>query len=584
MKLFFFNLFVLFLVTACTQTVEVSNQNLSTKFEDSKGEETVTYQEGIAYLQQLDDLFEAFQLKEIGTTDAGLPLHLGILSTDQSFDLERIKEKRVLLINNGIHPGEPDGVDASLMLLRDILQDKASYGEWEDVVVAVIPFYNVGGALNRNSHTRANQEGPVAYGFRGNAQNLDLNRDFIKMNSRNMETFASIFHQLDPDLFIDTHVSNGADYQYVMTYLATQEDKLGGKLGEFSRHTVTPFMKDKMREASFEMTPYVNVWGTVPDSGYVQFMDSPRYSSGYTTLFHTLSYVTETHMLKPFKQRTEATYNFLKEAMIFMKEHGKELKSLRAQTAEQVKQQEDFPIAWELDDTQKSRLLFKGYKGIYKPSEVSGLPRLYYDRTQPFEKEIDFYNHFKPKTTVKRPKGYLIPAGWYTVVDKLKRNGVAVQTLSEDTVMDVTVYHIDDFKTRQAYEGHYLHYDIKVTTQKEQLRARKGDYFVEANQASNRYIIETLEPHATDSFFAWNFFDAILQQKEGFSSYVFEDKAAEYLQKYPEIREALERKKAADPAFAKNAYAQLQFVYQQTPHYERAHRRYPVYRVELLSW
>ncbi|MEH0156221.1 M14 family metallopeptidase [Limibacter armeniacum] len=581
MKKLFIPAILAILAIGCQKAQQKSTFEWETKFEKTQGTETVTYEEGIQYLETLALYHPELKLQTIGKTDSGEPLHLALLSADQTFDFDQIQNKSILLINNAIHPGEPDGVDASLMLLRDILQDKERLASLEDVVIAVIPFYNIGGAKNRNSHSRANQVGPKSYGFRGNAQNLDLNRDFIKADSENMKSFTQIFHSLNPDLFIDTHVSNGADYQYVMTYLSTQEDKLGGKLGDYMRNQLTPSMEKKMSAKGFDMTPYVNVWGTVPDSGYVQFIDTPRYSSGYTTLFNTLSYVTETHMLKPFKTRTEATYAFLDEAIDYLKNNGKEVKALRKETEEAVKMQKTFPIAWKANKLEFEVRKFKGYEGGYKISDVSRLPRLYYDRNKPFEKDIKFYNQYVADKSVQKPFAYIIPAGHQKVVDLLKLNNIKVTQIHDSKTVNASVYYIADYKTTSApYEGHYLHYNVEVNSKPQEVTINAGDYIVEVNQSANRYIVETLEPHATDSFFAWNFFDAILQQKEHFSPYVFEDHAAKYLEEHPEIREALEAKKKEDKEFADNAYAQLVFIYKQTPHYEKAHLRYPIMRLE----
>ncbi|MDQ3292253.1 MAG: hypothetical protein M3Q05_13280, partial [Bacteroidota bacterium] len=208
-----------------TVTVPV---NWLTPYEKSTGNKTATYQECIAYYQKLDKAYEALKLVEYGSTDVGKPLHVAVLSSDKDFNPVslRKKNKRILLIQNGIHPGEPEGIDASMMLARDYLQKKEWQAYLKDVVVLFIPIYNVDGSLNRNSYSRANQEGPESYGFRGNARNLDLNRDYIKNDSRNAQTFTKIFQEWQPDVFVDTHTSNGADYQHTMTLIATQKDKL----------------------------------------------------------------------------------------------------------------------------------------------------------------------------------------------------------------------------------------------------------------------------------------------------------------------------------------------------------------------
>ncbi|MCK7557335.1 hypothetical protein MKQ70_20945 [Chitinophaga sedimenti] len=444
----------------------------------------------------------------------------------------------------------------------------------------MIPIYNIGGALNRSPYYRVDQDGPDAFGSRGNAQNPDLNRDFIKADSRNARTFQQIYHLTDPDVFIDNHVSNGADYQHIMTLLCTQHDKLGGPMGEFMNKQFEPGMYRLMKDKGYDLVPYVNHFGNTPDSGWVEFYDGPRYSSGYTTLFHTFGFVPETHMLKPYDQRVKATYALMECFIAFTSEHSEEIKSLRAQSKAAVKTQGSFPLDWQADMTQYTGITFKGYAPGYKPSNISGLPRLYYDKSKPYERQIKFYNYFKPANYVTKPVAYVIPQGWWTVTDLLKNNQVKMERLKKDTTMIVEAYHIEDYKTAaRPYEKHYIHNSIKVSLQNDTLHFRKGDYLIPMNQEANRYLIETLEPTGSDSFLAWNFFDAVLGQKEWYSTYVFEDTGYEYLKQHPELREKLARQRAQDTAFAKSADAQLNFVFKNSPYFEPDFNRYPVYRL-----
>jgi hypothetical protein len=235
------------------------------------------------------------------------------------------------------------------MLLRDIVQDKNRIKELKNEVLADIPIYNIGGALNRTSFSRANQNGPKEYGFRGNAQNYDLNRDFIKADTKNAKSFAEIFHLVKPDVFIDNHVSNGADYQYAITHLFTQHNNLGNNLGDFIEQEMRPKIEATLLKKNIIITPYVNVWGTTPEAGFSQFFDSPRYSTGYTTLFNTLGMMVETHMLKPYKQRVEETYSLLESAIDFTMEKGSEIKELRNNALAKILAKKTYPIAFELD-------------------------------------------------------------------------------------------------------------------------------------------------------------------------------------------------------------------------------------------
>jgi len=564
---------------------QVQAQDFMTVFEKSNATQTATYQEGIEYLQKLADEFPTIQINEEGLTDVGLPLHTVVFSSSGIFSPEEIKAQSlgVILINNAIHPGEPDGVDASLMLLRDFAQSPEKQKFTENIVLVFIPFYNVGGALNRSSFSRVNQNGPESYGFRGNAQNLDLNRDFIKCDSKNALAFTEIFQKWNPDIYIENHVSNGADYQYVITLLETQANKLGADLGVYLKDVLLPDVYSKMENKNFLLSPYVNVHGQAPDKeGIPQFLDLPRYSSGYATLFHTFGFIVETHMLKPYKERVEATYTFMEVMIEFLKENQTEIQNLRKKTEERISQQSTFPIHWELDKSTSEEILFKGYEAEIIESEVTGLERLYYNREKPYEKNIPYFSKYKVSTAIEKPIAYIIPQAYSKVIERLRLNNLEVKQFNQDTELELEMYYIKDYSTIDTpFEGHYLHYNTKVRTENQRVNLRKGDFIVFTNQVGNRYLIETLEPEAPDSFFNWNFFDAILRRKEGFSAYVFEDKALEILNENPDLKSEFENKKQNNFEFAQDANAQLNFIYKNSPYYEKEHLRYPIFRLNI---
>jgi hypothetical protein len=563
--------FIPFLLTA---------QTISTKYEQSNYQETPTYQEAIAWWKMIDERFPQIKMLTMGPTDAGFPLHLVIVSADKDVDIASLKKKdrRFILVNNGIHPGEPDGIDASMLLVRDIVTHKKNLPT--NVVLAIIPVYNIGGCLNRSAFYRVDQNGPKEFGFRGNSQNLDLNRDFIKADSKEARSFAEIFHLCDPDVFVDNHVSNGADYQHVMTLLTSQHSKLGGVMGEYLNKQFEPGLYALMKEKGYDLVPYVSFGGNTPDAGLTAYFDGPRYSSGYATLWHTFAFVPETHMLKSYEQRVQSTYALMESFITFTTKNSQTIKQLREQTKQSVKQQTDFPVSWVLNRNKNAEVTFKGYEAIRKPSDISGLSRLYYDRSKPYEKQLKYYNYFDARTTIKKPAAYIVPQGWWKIIDLLKLNKVQMKPLAKDTVMEVEVYRIEDYKTSpRPYEMHHLNSDVKVSTSMQKLSFRKGDYYIPLNQVANRFLVEVLEPQADDSYFAWNYFDGILGQKEGFSGYAFEDIAAQYLKEHPELKTKLEEKKATDTTLTKSAGAQLDFIYKNSPYYEPAHMRYPVFRI-----
>lgn len=558
----------------------ISAQPLKTRYEQSGGRQTPTYSEIIAWWKQLDTESGQVKMFTMGPTDAGYPLHLAMISNDRDFDPASIrkKNKRIILINNGIHPGEPDGIDASMLLARDIVMKQMRLPD--NVILAVIPVYNIGGCLNRSSHYRVNQNGPEEFGFRGNSQNLDLNRDFIKSDSKEARSFAQIFHFCDPDVFIDNHVSNGADYQHVMTLIASQHNKLGGAMGEFMNKKFEPGIKLAMKEKGFDIIPYVNVFNDTPENGWPEFLEGPRYSSGYATLWHSFAFVPETHMLKPYSQRVVSTYNLLQCFIEFTARNSEIIKQLREERKLSVKFQSAFALNWILDESKYSEITFKGYEAGQKQSEVSGLPRLYYDRTKPFEKKVRFYNTYQPNLTVTKPAGYIIPKGWWKVVELLKINKVQMISLPADTIVEVEAYRIEDVKPLpNAVENHHINTQVQINTSVIKIKFQKGDHYIPMNQSANRFLIEVLEPHGPDSYFAWNFFDGILSQKEGFSHYAFEETAAKLLRDDPALKKKLEEKKIQDSSFSKSAVAQLNFIYQNSSYFEPAYMRYPVFRV-----
>ena len=569
----------LILTMSCNNSNKKIDYDFETRFETSEGLETATYEQTIKFYTNLAKAYPEISIQAIGETDSGKPLHIVILNKEAQFNFSEIrKNKRIILINNGIHPGESDGIDATMMLFRDLINGRVQTPK--NTVLVTIPIYNIGGSLNRNSTTRTNQNGPKNYGFRGNARNYDLNRDFIKCDTKNAKTFAKIFHLIKPDVFIDNHVSNGADYQYTLTHLFTQHNKLGDDLGNYLHTEMMPYLEQKLADKDWDITPYVNVFNNVPEKGFSQFMDAPRYSTGYTTLFNTLGMMVETHMLKPYKQRVEGTYELMKSMIEITEKQGDKITKLRKNATKNFQSQKTYTLDWKVDTTKTSTLNFKGFEAKRVKSKVTGFERLKYDRNKPFIKEISYQNYFKPSIKVNVPTAYIIPQGWHHIIDLFKLNKVEMYALQSDSTITIESYKIEDYKTRQhPYEGHYLHSNVEVSSKTETLNFRKGDFIIKTAQPSIRYIIETLEPQAPDAFFNCIFFGTILQQKEEFSPYVWEDKALELLNKTPEVKTAFKAKKQTDKAFTENWYAQLDWLHKKSKNYEKAHLQYPIFRI-----
>ena len=573
---FFMALLIFF---SCETVKEDAASVFATPFEVSEGKNTATYEEVINFYMALAKEFPEIHIQTIGTTDSGLPLHLVTYNPEAEFNFQKLRgEKLILMINNGIHPGESDGIDATMMLYRDLAEAKLPIPA--NAVLACIPLYNIGGSLNRTQKTRVNQNGPESYGFRGNARNFDLNRDFIKSDTRNTQTFSSIFHLVKPDIFIDTHVSNGADYQYSLSHLFTQHNKLGGEPGAFLQDKMIPGIEKEMEAAGIPLTPYVNVFNKPPETGFEQFMDYPRYSTGYAALWNTPGLMIESHMLKDYTTRVRHTYELLAKILVYADQHAPEILEIRQRALQRHLHWTHYPTQWEIDSSQIRKLQFKGYQADTITSSVTGLPRLKYRRDKPRDLEVNYYNSYKPTDSVLIPEAYILPRAWQRVVDRLNWNQINYTAFEVDTLIPVETDRILNYKTATSpYEGHYLHYQTQVASGEAEILVQAGDLYIPTDQAGIRYIMETLEPAAPDSFFNWNFFDTRLQQKEGFSPYVFEDLAREYLNQNPALRDSLEAMKIRDAAFREDSYRQLYWIYQQTGYYEAAYNLYPVFRL-----
>lgn len=543
------------------------------------GNTTPTYRELIQIYTKLDFDHEEIELYDMGPSDTKSSIYMVIINGAGNYEktLEKAKSNTTILINNAIHAGEPDGVNACLLWIQEWIKKGKKIKDLP--VIAIIPAYNIGGMMNRSSSGRANQDGPAEYGFRGNAQNLDLNRDFIKMDSKNMETFAKIYHALDPDVFVDTHVSNGADYQYTLTFIHSMKERMAPGMRNLFTQKYIPNLTETLKKKGWDWSPYVETLGETPESGIQAFNDLPRYAQGYGTLFNALSITVETHMLKPFPKRVQATKDYLDFLFHWSLTNTLAIENARMNAFKDNLNAAYYPIHYELSD-QKDSILFKGYEFGYKPSEVSGKDRLFYDRSKPFTKYIPYFQTYHYQDSVRIPKGYIVSAEAEGIIERLRANHVRFIEIDSST-KQVHTLRITDFKSgSRPYEGHYLHREVKNTEEEELVYIPKGSIWVSCDQDRLNFIVSVLEPRCEDSYFAWNFTDSYIQEKEYFSAYVFEDEAAQLLKENPRLREMLETKKSTDPEFAKSAEAQLFFVYQNSQRFEKkTFNRLPIYKV-----
>ncbi len=547
---------------------------------------TPTNDELIAHLQYLDRKHKEIKLYNMGPSDYGQPIYLCVINgaRDSLKTFEKARNSTTLLINNAIHPGEPDGINACLIWLDQwILAGKpvkSRDGQDDLPVIAFIPAYNVGGMYNRSSTSRANQNGPEAYGFRGSAKNLDLNRDFTKMDAVNTLTFVQIFQALDPDVFIDNHVSNGADYPYTLTYISSMKERLAPSMQQLTYQSCLPTLKDYCQIGNFELFPYVEHKGETPEDGIVAFNDLPRYAMGYASLFHSLSFTVETHMLKPFPQRVQATLQFMNSTIAYMMSNATQIEQARKEAKSWCQQQAYFRFNYQLDEQNVDSIRFKGYKVVYPIHPVTGLAQLEYDRSQPYEKNIPYYRHYVSQDSVKTPTYYIVGAQESQIISYLKLNGVQFQTVEFFSKKIVYCQVVKDYKApTRPYEGHFKLSQINVETTQKEIQLKPGDILIPTQQDRALFIHSVLQGEAEDSYLSWNFFDSYLQQKEYFSSYVFKENVARILEENPILKSKYEERKALDVQFAKSEWDQLFFIYQNSPYFEQTFMRLPIYLI-----
>jgi hypothetical protein len=574
------------LVIGCTLGCQPSGNESGERLLNQRFTEdyTPTWYEIIDMYTLLDNTYPDAKLVESGLTDSGKPLHLFIIDKDRDFDPEKskAKDKQIVFINNGIHSGEPCGIDASLMFADDLLRNMDNMKSYLDnTVICIIPVYSVGGCLYRSHFHRTNQPGPYEAGYRGNAKNLDLNRDFVKMDTENAKSFARIIRRWKPHVFLDTHTTNGSDHQYCVTLIPAQHNSMQSDLGDFFSTQMIPALYQKMKKSPYELIPYVTYTNSNPESGIENYVQTPRYSTGYTQLFNSLSFMTENHCYKPYADRVRSAYHFIISLVEYTHENGDIIRETKEIADQKIKDQKIFPLDYKVDSSKFELIEFKGYEMGLKEAILTDETFPSYDHSKPFTKIIPFYDHFIPTLTVEKPDYYLIPQAWSEVIDRLKINDVEMLRLKKDTSLTVKVYYIEDLEWSGGISnGHFYHNKFETRIEEQLINYYEGDYLIPVNQSCNQFIVNQLEPKGMDSYFRWNFFDNIFENREWFSPhYVLEAKMVAFMEKNPEVRQTLQDAIDNNPGMANNRTAQMYFLYQNV-WMNKWVNRYPVARIE----
>ena len=583
-------LFCLNIVHCQDKPIKPKVEDLITPQEKSKNY-SASYKEVMDYYERLANSFprKAF-FYQVDDADNQL------LSTDDGYPFKVFRIGEVdntrpnVLIINGIHPGEPEGIDASMQIARDILIKN----QWNQIYnFYFIPIYNVEGALRRGSGNRPNQDGPEKMGFRGNSLNLDLNRDFIKMDSKNTKALVTLFHQIKPDLVIDNHTSNGADYPYTMTQL-NNSNQLESNKRKYIQDNFLPQVFNNYNQKNYPIMEYVDLKNKIPDSGIVRNYYPPRFSQGYFGLFNTFAMTIETHKFKPFPQRVITTYNLMHSIFDVLYHQIEQNKYPNTIGTKINANNQKFNFDFKMNFKKKDSILFNGYQAEYISSQTTNGKRLNYNHNKPFKKFIPFYKTWDTVLYVNNtPIGYLIPKSDSKLIEVLKANYITIDNYTNSTIQNdqnkIISFKIKSFKNTHGlfpYEGHYLHSDVSLDTifsnnpfnyNPEDPSSKYLWIDINKNQDKAYFLHYIFNPKAQDSYFNWNFFDYALSQKEYYSDYAFEDLAPNILSSDPILKDKFNNKMKSDSLFFSHPEQQLDFIYKNSKYAEQTDNLFPVY-------
>ncbi len=563
-----------------------------TTAEATNYKETSRYADTVAYAQRLADASELVDLQFFGTTPEGRKMAVLIASKDQAFTPEaaRATGKEILWIQAGIHSGEIEGKDAGLALLRDMVITKEYQALLDHAIVIFIPVFSVDGHERFTPYNRINQNGPAQTGWRTTAQNFNLNRDFLKADSPEMQAWLTLFHAWLPDLVVDSHNTNGADYQYDLTYGLELSERIDPGLVAWQQKAFVETIFPAVTQRGHKLAPYVVLRDEYNLSkGFNYYFSSPRFSTGYGAVQNRPTILVETHMLKDYKNRVTATYDLLLELVRYVNQTPGTLRQ-----AVMAADQKTIALGQKFDPARKFLLdlklteknipfKFLGVAYTRELSPISGFWWVKYDATKPQTFTIPYYNEVVVSKTLTPPLAYIIPVQWTEVIDRLKFHGIRFQTLTESMTIPVDTYRFEQVSWQpKPFEGHHQIKDLKIIPVERTMTYLPGSVLVPLDQRGAQVAIHLLEPDSPDSLLRWGFFDAIFEPKEYAEAYVMEKMARQMLAADPKLKTEFETKLDQDPAFRQSADDRLEFFYQRTPFYDDRLNIYPVGRLQQM--
>ena len=550
-----------------------------TPFETSGNQSSPSYKETMIWLKKLTAAAPELHMQSIGTSLEGRDIYMILASTEGAFSAQAMGQsnKPLFLVHAGIHSGEIDGKDAGMMLLRDLTVRATKRHLLEKVNLVFIPILSVDGHERASATNRINQRGPTVMGWRTNGRNLNLNRDFAKIETPEVRALIAVINAYQPDLYYDIHVTDGVDYQYDITYGYTGDHGYSPASARWLAATMQPEVDRKLTEMGHVPGPLIFAADSRDLSkGIFEWTAGPRFSNSYGDLRHLPTVLVENHSLKPFEQRVLGTYVLLEAVMEVLGRSGEALK--KAVEEDKKRRPEKVVLAYTRSPDPPENIKFLGIKGQLTQSEISGGSYIKWSG-EPETIEVPYIRIDEPSITVTRPKGYWVPSNWPEIIAKLETHGVALERINEPKKVVGEMVRLVDPKLRdRAFEGR-----VQVTAQTSVERGEvwlpKGSAWVSTDQPLCELIVLLLEPLSPDSFFQWGYFHEILQPTEYFESYAAEPLAAEMLAQNPQLKSEYEAKVKEDEAFAKNSRARLDWFYKQSPYADKQWKRYPIVRV-----